>query len=798
MHVGHTGNGRVSISLASVSLLVDESGTISSGTANYPSIALGTSAGDSDESLSVVNAGTVVNASNYVLVGQNGSNNTMTVSGGASVTDQAFSVVGLNATASGNSVVVTGSGSTWSSGGVVIGDGGSGNTLSVEAGADVNSAGSGVVLGYNVGSSGNSLLVNGTGSTLTSASDLIVGFGGSGNSVVVSNGGTLTNGQYTYGGVIGLNGGSANNSVLVTGSGSAWNNTGALTIGSAGSGALTIADGGSVSAAEVVIAAEASSFGVLNFGSYGGSDTAGNFMPSTISFGSGFGTVNFNQVNTIAATGFSGTGSLNQRGTGTTILTGTNPLAGTTAVSGGRLLVDGQSSLGTSSVALVGGTLALAGAFTDFPLSLAAGSMIITGTGSSWNHGSDTLSVGNASEGASVVVSSGASVVGTGLVFLGPNAWATSNSILVTGSGSSWSNNATIVVGSTSSNNSLVVSDGGQMTAPLSIGRYAASIANTVLVTGSGSNLSLAAGDTTFIGNSGQGTLTVANGGIASAPNGSFIIASQPGSSGILNIGGFGANDTAGPISAGFGLAFGSGSGTINFNQTDTATLSTIISGSGRVNQFGSGTTILTGQNTFAGTTTVTAGTLLANSGSALGTSTVSVMNNGTLGGNGTIHGAATIASGGALIPGADGVGSLDFIGGLTLAAGSMTSFQIHSTSDFTSISLTGQSVTYGGSLLFNLIDFSPVAGDQFRVFNMTGGALETGTFSSVVVGSSSLLGTGNLWSGSNAGVTYEFDGVTGILSVQTVPEPATSALMAIAALAGVQLLRRQHRRHAA
>jgi hypothetical protein len=39
---------------------------------------------------------------------------------------------------------------------------------------------------------------------------------------------------------------------------------------------------------------------------------------------------------------------------------------------------------------------------------------------------------------------------------------------------------------------------------------------------------------------------------------------------------------------------------------------------------------------------------------------------------------------------------------------------------------------------------------------------------------------------------------VTGILSVQAVPEPATSALMAVAALAGVQLLRRQNRRHAA
>jgi T5SS/PEP-CTERM-associated repeat protein len=677
----------------------------------------------------------------------------------------------------------------------VIGDSGTGNSVSVEAGAGVASAGSGVVLGYNVGSSGNSLVITGTGSTLTDTSDLVVGFAGGGNSVVVSNGGTLTNSQYTYGGVIGLNAGSTNNSVLVTGSGSTWNNSGALTIGSAGSGVLTIADGGSVSAAEVVIAAETSAVGTLNFGSYGGGDTAGNFLPSTISFGSGQGVVNFNQINTIAATGFSGTGSLNQRGTGTTVLTGSTSLAGTTAVSAGRLVVDGQPSLGASSVTLTGGTLALSGSFSDFSLGLAAGSMLITGTGSSWNRTSE-LSVGNASAGVSVIVSNGATVTGGAQVHLGPNTWATNNSILVTGSGSSWTNTATILVGATSSNNSLVVSDGGQVTAPLYVGRDAGSNNNSVLVTGSGSSLSTGLGNTTIIGYAGQGTLTVANGGIATSPQGALQIALVPGSSGILNIGGFGANNTAGTISAP-GIAFGSGSGTINFNQTDTATLSAVISGTGSVNQFGGGTTILTGQNTFAGTTTVTAGTLLANSISALGTSTVVVTNGGTLGGSGGIDGATTIASGGALIPGADGVGSLNFIGGLTLAAGSTTSFQIHSTSDFTSISLSGQSVTYGGSLLFNLIDFSPAVGDQFRVFDMTGGASESGTFSSVVVGSSSLLGTGNLWSGSNAGVTYEFDGVTGILSVQTVPEPSTW-LMAVAGLAGLRGLCRQSRRQRA
>ncbi len=112
MHVFHTGNGRVSISQAAVSLLVGESVTISNGSTTYSGIVLGSTAGDSNESFSVVNAGTIVDVSNYILVGQNGSNNTMTVSGGASVADQAFTVVGLNATASDNSLLVTGTGST--------------------------------------------------------------------------------------------------------------------------------------------------------------------------------------------------------------------------------------------------------------------------------------------------------------------------------------------------------------------------------------------------------------------------------------------------------------------------------------------------------------------------------------------------------------------------------------------------------------------------------------------------------------------------------------------------------------
>ena len=216
------------------------------------------------------------------------------------------------------------------------------------------------------------------------------------------------------------------------------------------------------------------------------------------------------------------------------------------------------------------------------------------------------------------------------------------------------------------------------------------------------------------------------------------------------------------------------------------------------MNQLGSGTTILTGNytptgNTYSGTTTVSAGTLLANSSSALGSSTLIVNNTGTFGGNGTVQGAATIATGGTLAVGMNGVGSLSFNGGLTLEAGSTTAFTIHATSDFTSIYLSGGRVTYGGTLLFNLINCTPVVGNEFTVFNMIGGATESGNFSSVEVGGSNLTDSNGLWSGSNAGVTYQFSDSTGKLTVQAVPEPSTWALLGLGALALIMAYRRRN-----
>jgi autotransporter-associated beta strand protein len=163
-------------------------------------------------------------------------------------------------------------------------------------------------------------------------------------------------------------------------------------------------------------------------------------------------------------------------------------------------------------------------------------------------------------------------------------------------------------------------------------------------------------------------------------------------SSGTLNIGRFGTNDAAGTIITPT-IAFGAGTGAINFNQSNAMTLSAIISGNGGVNQLGTGTTELSGISTYTGQTTIQAGKLVV-SGS-IASSAVTVQNGGTLAGSGSV-GALTILDGATLSPG-NSPGNLGVAGDVIWNGGGNYNWQIY---DTTLPAGTGWDlVTSGGAL---------------------------------------------------------------------------------------------------
>ncbi|MCH5740343.1 autotransporter-associated beta strand repeat-containing protein, partial [Salmonella enterica] len=74
------------------------------------------------------------------------------------------------------------------------------------------------------------------------------------------------------------------------------------------------------------------------------------------------------------------------------------------------------------------------------------------------------------------------------------------------------------------------------------------------------------------------------------------------------------------------GAAAITNNGSLAFNRNDLFTFGNLITGSGGIRQMGSGTTVLTANNSYAGPTSVTAGALYVN-GTQSGTGAATVGN---------------------------------------------------------------------------------------------------------------------------------------------------------------------------
>lgn len=225
---------------------------------------------------------------------------------------------------------------------------------------------------------------------------------------------------------------------------------------------------------------------------------------------------------------------------------------------------------------------------------------------------------------------------------------------------------------------------------------------------------------------------------------------------------------------------------TLEFGSTSSRTATNVISGAGRlVVNGGTGTTTLSGTNTYTGVTSINTGTLIVNGDHSAATGAVTVNVGASLGGSGIFGGAVTVH--GNLNPG-NSPGKLTFNESLQLTATSVTNFEITGTGTgaFDVLANDGGDTinfTDGATLNFDFDGYSGVLGDSFLVLE---------NWNSIVGNIENLnLNTLNL-------IGFAVDASqllqTGRLSV-IVPEPTTLAMILVFMPAIIFPIVRRHRK---
>ena len=500
--------------------------------------------------------------------------------------------VGYGATASNNVLSILKGGTILSnSNNLVVGAGGSGNNMTIFVGGVVLSTGISTV-GSNATSSNNSVLVNGSGSLWSNAAAIVVGAGGSGNSLQI-----LDQAQViSTSGIIGSNAASSNNSVLV--SGALWSNSNPLWVGNAGGGTLTVSDAGIVSASGIIVASLSGSTGVLNIGSLGGTNFAGTFLSPTIMFGSGSGSINFNQIGVATLTAnISGAGSLNQLGLGNGILAGTNTYTGGTRILGGILsftttnALPGWNTSGGFFVAS-GAGLALGNAVSDANFTTIRGTTNFTagallGFDTTAGNRTFTNALVNSVNGALGLVKVGAntlSITSTGSTYTGATL-VDGGALVVSGN---VTQSAALTVANTNSNISMIVTNGGIFNASqVTVASALSATNNSLQVTGSNSSLK-STGDL-YVGYLGNNNRMLISGGAR-------VTKGQVNAGGVIGFGTNASNNTV--LVTGVGSRW-SNSGNLLVGASGSANALTVAAGASLVS-----TSAIIGSNAIANNNT--------------------------------------------------------------------------------------------------------------------------------------------------------------------------------------------------
>ncbi|CAM2147938.1 putative Type V secretory pathway, adhesin AidA [Pararobbsia alpina] len=391
------------------------------------------------------------------------------------------------------------------------------------------------------------------------------------------------------------------------------------------------------------------------------------------------GLVDFNETAGSTYAGVvSGTGSIMKDGTGTLTLTKVNTFTGSTTVASGLLVASVANALGTTTSIDVqnGATLR-----TDAANAIgAATSMQVDGTfnlnntnqavGSLYGLSTGAITLGSASLTTQSNVDSEFDGVVTGTGTLTKSGTGT----LVLAGNNTYSGVTTISAGAlqignggTSGSLAGDVADAGTLIFDRSdAATYAGTITGTGTLIQAGTGTTILTGSDAVTGTTQitAGTLQVGNGGTTGSISGDVVdnaaltfnrsdattYVGTISGAGTVTQSGTGtlsltANNTytglttiaAGTLSLGTGGSSGSVAGDILnnsalvFDRNDVWTYGGHISGSGTVTQAGTGTTILTADNTNSGVTTISAGTLQLGAGGASGDVGGDIVNNATL-----------------------------------------------------------------------------------------------------------------------------------------------------------------------
>jgi autotransporter-associated beta strand protein len=392
----------------------------------------------------------------------------------------------------------------------------------------------------------------------------------------------------------------------------------------------------------------------------------------------------------------SGAGGLIKNGAGVAVLSGANSYTGITTVNSG-LVLDG---IGSTTAGAFGTFNAAANA-----INISSGATVdIDGKASGNDFFYGVTIAGSGTSGQGALINNGAS--GTSGNRQSPNITLSANAT-IGGSGD------------------IYMVNGGHASDTLNLAGFTLTktgankfILDNTTVTGGGSI------------NIAQGTVSTYTAG-SSASGTAFVLANTAGVTLDASVNSLSIGSLAGGGTTGGNVTLGAKTLTVGGDNTSPSAYAGVLSGTGgALIKTGTGTQILSGTNTYTGTTTVSGGVLLVNGW--IGTNSITVQTNAALGGSGVVRGAATVQNGGTLTPGTGGIGRLTISNNLVLAGltwmevsrngGVLTNDQAFLTGTF----------TQGGSLVVTNIGTNAlVAGDSLKLFNTT---TYTGAFTNLTL----------------------------------------------------------------